>query len=77
MTGHRGSQRNQPTQNYRKSSHSDYMHSRELTEGINPQPPIREPETDQELARKMDQQPPNEGDNPPPPDCELTPEITD
>jgi hypothetical protein len=77
MTGRRGLQRNQPTQNYCESSHSDYTHSRELTEGINPQPPIREPETDRELAREMDQQSPNEGDNPPPPDHELTPEMMD
>jgi hypothetical protein len=53
------------------------MYSCELTEGIDPQPPICEPETDQELACKMDQQPPNEGNNPPPPDHELTPEMMD
>jgi hypothetical protein len=46
MTGHRGSQRNQLTQNYHESSHSDYMHSCKPTEGIDPQPPICEPETD-------------------------------
>jgi hypothetical protein len=77
MTGCSGSQRNQLTWNYHKNSHSDLTHSYKLTEGINPQLPTCEPETDQEPARKMDQQPTNEGNNPPPPDHELTPEMID